>query len=197
MDVSRSCCEVICFQVIECFHCIPQANRVVHRTWKTLHFVTLAIVHFWAVTMSYHFCLRLIAWWKSIKKLATLTGSKDFTIPAEPEGIDGICVALELSHHQSMANVPQEDSAISGPWCQKLPIGGKSKWMDGTLEDDIKILDSQMFKQHLLFLAVLHYTSLHEQLCTFQYNVTKMTFSKWCLLNSNLMTSEDAHTVST
>lgn len=107
--------------------------------------------------MSYHFCLRLIAWWKSIKKLATLTGSKDFTIPAEPEGIDGICVALELSHHQSMANVPQEDSAISGPWCQKLPIGGKSEWMDGTLEDDIKILDSQMFKQHLLFLAVLHH----------------------------------------
>lgn len=50
-----------------------------------------------------------------MEKYKQLTGSKYFTIPAEPEGIDGICVALELSHHQSMANVPQEDSAISGP----------------------------------------------------------------------------------
>lgn len=53
------------------------------------------------------------------------TRGKDLSISAEPEGVDGVSVSLQLSNHESMANVPQENSAISGPWSQELPTGGE------------------------------------------------------------------------
>lgn len=66
------------------------------------------------------------------------TGGEDLAVPAEPEGIDGICVALELPNHQAMANVPQENSAISGSGGQELSVGRESQSMDRTLEDEYK-----------------------------------------------------------
>lgn len=43
------------------------------------------------------------------------TRGKDLSISAELEGVDGVGVSLQLSNHESMANVPQENSAISSP----------------------------------------------------------------------------------
>lgn len=49
-----------------------------------------------------------------LRSCETPTRGKNLAIPAEPEGIDGVCVAFELYNHQSMADVPQKNSAISG-----------------------------------------------------------------------------------
>ena len=75
---------------------------------------------------------------KVLRGRGTLTRGKDFAIPAEPEGIDGICVAFEFSNHQSVTNVPQKNSAVSGSRGQKLTIGRESQRMDRTLGEKVK-----------------------------------------------------------
>lgn len=42
-----------------------------------------------------------------IRCCASPTRGEDLSISAKLEGVDGICVAFELSDHESMTNVPQ------------------------------------------------------------------------------------------
>lgn len=51
------------------------------------------------------------------------TRGKDLSISTELQGVDGIGVSFQLSHHESVTDVPQEHSAIGGPRSQELPTG--------------------------------------------------------------------------
>lgn len=63
------------------------------------------------------------------------TRGQDLSVPAEPEGVDGVCVAFQFSNHDSVADVPEENSAVSGSRGQEFPVGGEHQCMDGSLEE--------------------------------------------------------------
>jgi len=83
------------------------------------------------------------------------TGGEDLSISAEPEGVDGVRVAFELSKHHPVANVPQKNSAIGGSRSQELPIGREGQRMDGTLEDKSGRLAEWWSMQEWMLFAVL------------------------------------------
>lgn len=71
------------------------------------------------------------------------TWRKKFSISAEPEGVNRVCVTLQLSDHQAVSDIPQKNSPVRCAGRQEFSIGWESETMDGPLEKVMQKINEQ------------------------------------------------------